>query len=341
MGFLSWKTRTAAILSAAAAAALIGTTPAHAYKLDDGKLEIKGLAFLDWTQVDTGDNNDTTGASDDAASGFHYERAYFEMRYHPEEKTTYRLTLDSKNATDDVFVKYAYVDIQYAGDNSHHVKFGQNHTPVVDYYQTKIWAHRYVAKTFVDDIGALTSADLGISFYGDFADKRFTYYVSLMNGEGYNNTPDGAGYSLAGRVEGTFGPAKVGAHAHTETDRAGTDGYDPTREGVYVNMSGDWGNAAAEYLMADDGNATTFDDGTGYSALVNVKIPAGNKSTGFVRYDSMEFKDSDPDPVTQVIVGAETEVNKNVMVAATFKQTDPGGSADTEDVFGLFAQFKI
>lgn len=332
MGRFSWKNRAAAIGAGAVAAVLVGTGPAHAYKLDQGMLELKGLAFVNFTSLDTGNS-----AADDAGSGFHLDRAYFEMRLHPEQTTTYRITYDTKGVDQDALVKYAYVQIEYADGQS--VKAGLNHTPVVDYYQTYVWGHRYVAKTFVDDAGLYTSSDLGVSFLGRVAEV-VNYYVSIMNGEGYDKTSNGAGFAIAGRVEGTFGPAKVGIHGHTETDRNGTDGYDPMRAGIYVNVDGTWGNAAAEAVMADDGDAaTTFKDGTGYSALVNVNIPAGNESQGFLRYDSMELTDSDPDPTTLIIVGAETEVHKNILVAVDFQQRDDG----TDDVtqIGLHAQVKI
>jgi hypothetical protein len=334
MGHLSWKTRGAAILSAAAVA-LIGTTPAHAYKLDDGMVELKGLAFLNFTSVD----GLATSAADDAASGFHVDRGYFEMRYHPEEKTTYRITLDTKGADQDYFIKYAYAQIKIAGENSHYIKFGLHHTPTVDYYQSDIWQHRYVAKTFVDDVGAYTSSDLGVSFLGDVADM-FTYYVSLMNGEGYDKPTDGAGYAVEGRVEVHAAGARVGLHGQSESKRSGTDSYDPTREGVYATYEGPWGNVAAEYLMADDGNGNPsgFQDATGYSALVNVNLPVGKKSKAFARYDSIDPQDTGTDN-TLTIVGVETEANKNVMVAVDYQSRDDG--TDTVNTIAVHAQIKI
>lgn len=342
MGRISWKTRGAAILSAAAAAALIGTTPAHAYKIND-ELELKGLAFVNFTSVD-GNPADPgppalTGSQvDDAASGFHVDRGYFEMRYHPEEKTTYRITMDTKGADQDYFIKYAYAQIKIAGENSHYIKFGLHHTPTVDYYQSDIWQHRYVAKTFVDDVGAYTSSDLGVSFLGEVADM-FNYYISLMNGEGYDKTTNGAGYAVEGRVEVKMAGARVGLHGQSESKRNGTDSYDPTRSGVYAAYFGPWGDAAAEYLMADDGDAaTSFKDGTGYSGLVNVNLPVGKKSKAFARYDSIDKMDTGTDE-TLTIVGVETEANKNVMVAVDYQSRDDG--TDTINTIAVHAQVKI
>lgn len=337
MGPISWKTRTAAVLSAAAAAALVGTAPAYAYKLDEGALELNALGFVNMISV----SGNATSAADDAATGAHFERAYFEARYHPEKSDTYRITLDSKNNGDDVFVKYIYGQVQYAEGQS--VKFGLGQTPVIDYYENEVWGRRYVAKTFVDNVGAYSSSDLGISFLGEVA-KMFSYYVSVVNGEGYNNTTaangaDGAGISFQGRLEVKAGPARVGVHGLSETSRNGVDGYDPTREGVYVDVVGGWGNFAAEYLMADDGDAaTSFDGGTGYSALANVNLPMGTKSQAFARYDSIDAKDTGTDN-TLAILGVETEAKKNLMVAVDVQSNDNG--TDTITTVGVHAQVKI
>jgi hypothetical protein len=341
MGRFAWMNRAAVVVTGAAAALLIGTTPAHAYKLADGEVELKGLAFLDFTQVDTGDNNDTTGVFDDAASGFHVTRGYFEMRYHPEKKTTYRITLDTKGPDQDYFVKYAYAQIKIAGENSHYIKFGLHHTPVVDYYQTDMWRHRYVAKTFVDDIGVYTSSDLGVSVLGDVG-EMFNYYVSLMNGEGYDKTPNGAGYAFEGRVEAKAAGARVGLHGMSNSKVAGVDTTDRTVYGVYAAYFAGFGNAAAEYVSADDDDQATFDGGSGFSVLVNGNIPAGTKTVAFGRYDSFKAMDvSGADDKTKFIVGIETEVQKGCSVAAAYTSTDPGGTSDTESTFGVYAQVAI
>jgi hypothetical protein len=343
MGRFTWMTRAAAVAAGTAAALAIGTTPAHAYKLADGEVELKGLAFVNFTSVD-GNPADPgppalTGSQvDDAASGFHVDRGYFEMRYHPDKKTTYRITLDTKGPDQDYFIKYAYAQIKIAGENSHYVKFGLHHTPVVDYYQSDIWQHRYVAKTFVDDIGVYTSSDLGVSVLGDVGDM-FNYYLSFMNGEGYDKTPNGAGYAFEGRVEARAAGARVGLHGMSNSKVAGVDTTDRTVYGVYLAYFADFGDAAAEYVSADDDDKAKYDSGSGYSVLANANIPAGNKSKAFARYDSFEAVDGQPDPVTKVIVGAETEVHKNVMVAVDYQSQDTG--TDTINTVAVHAQIKI
>jgi hypothetical protein len=339
MGRFTRMNRAAAVVAGAAAALLIGTTPAHAYKLDEGMLEVKGLGFLDFQSVD----GNATSAADDAASGFHFTRAYAEFRLHPVKTTTYRFTVDSKGNNDDNFVKYLYAQIQYADGQS--VVFGLNQTPDIPYYEDDVWGHRYVSKTFVDDVGAEASSDLGVSFVGNAGDM-VSYHVSLMNGEGYNNTSglgsDGAGYAIMGRVEAHAAGAKLGVHGASNQNLGGDDTLDRQLEGVYGEYAGPWGNVSAEYLAVDDGdNTAKFNSAKGWSAVVNGNIPAGNKTQGFVRYDSMKFHDSDPDPVNKLIVGVETDVQKGCTVAAAYTSVDPGGTADTINTIGVYARLAI
>jgi hypothetical protein len=346
MGRFTWMTRAAAVAAGTAAALAIGTTPAHAYKLDGGMFEGKALAFLDFQSYDTGDS-----AADDAASGFHFTRAYFEMRYHPVKSTTYRVTLDAKgndqtNADGSkdqfVYVKYAYAQIKIAGEHSHYVKFGLHHTPVIDYYQTDMWGHRFVDKTFVDSIGVYTSSDLGISFLGD-VNENFNYYVSFTNGEGYGKGSDGSGYAFQGRLEGRAAGARVGVHGMSNSAVGGVDTTDRTVYGVYAAYFADFGNAAAEYVSADDDDKAKFDGGSGYSVLVNGNIPAGNKTVGFARYDSFTAKDvSGVDPATKLIVGVETEVQKGCTAAIAYTSIDTGvPAADTTSIIGVYAKVAI
>jgi hypothetical protein len=320
---------------------LLAATPAYAVKVNDN-LEVNGKVFANFISVD----GEPTTAEDDAASGFHFDRAYFEVRGKLTPDDMVRITLDQKAADKSVFVKYAYWQHKYSDAFS--IKAGQNHTPLVDYIQTEMWGHRYVQKTFSDYYGAETSSDLGISALGKASDS-FDYYVSAMNGEGYTHTPNGAGYALMGRVEFHAAGAHVGLFGHSETDRDGIDGYDPTRAEIYAW----WGNKAfmigGQYLTADDGDyaktgGTTakFKDGQGYNVLTNIKVPVmGDKTTVFLRYDSMDAMDTGVDH-TLSIAGIEFEAAKGVMLAVDYQSDDSGVSGvKSVDTIGLHSQFKF
>lgn len=335
--------RRTAIATAVAsmAAGLLAATPAYAIKVNDN-LEVNGKVFANFISVD---GKDTT-AADDAASGFHFDRAYFEVRGKLTPEDMVRITLDQKAPDGQVFVKYAYWQHKYSDAFS--IKAGQNHTPLVDYIQTEMWGHRYVQKTFSDYFGAETSSDLGVSAFGDGGDN-FDYYLSVMNGEGYTHKTDGAGYALMGRVEWHTAGAHVGLFGHSETDRDGIDGYDPTRAEIYAWWENDVFMIGGQYLTADDGDyadtvgsTAKFNDGAGYNILTNIKVPAlGDKTTVFLRYDSMDAKDTGEDH-TLTIAGIEFEAAKGVMLAVDY-QSDDKGTADSKavDTIGVHSQFKF
>jgi hypothetical protein len=344
--------RKTAIVTAVAslAAGLMVATPAYAVKVNDN-LEVNAKVFADFTSVD----GKSTTAADDAASGFHINRAYFEVRGKLTPDDMVRLTLDQKSAADTtdattgdiskadgrVFVKYAYWQHKYSDAAS--IKVGQNHTPLVDYIQTDMWGHRYVQKTFTDYYGAETSSDLGVSVLGDAGDS-FAYYVSVMNGEGYQHTTDGAGYALMGRVEWHAAGAHVGLYGHSETDRDGISGYDPTREEIYAWWENDMFRIGGQYLAADDGDSVKakFKDGTGYNVLANIKVPSiGSKTAVFVRYDSIDKRDNGTDS-TLTIAGIEFEAAKGVMLAVDYQSEDPGtAGSSTVDTVAVNGQFKF
>jgi hypothetical protein len=257
-----------------------------------------------------------------------------------------RITLDQKAPDGQVFVKYAYWQHKYS--DAVKIKVGQNHTPLVDYLQTEMWGHRYVQKTFTDYYGAQTSSDLGVSMLGEAGDS-FDYYVSFMNGEGYTKTPDGAGYALMGRAEWHGAGAHVGLFGHSETDRGGISGYDPTRAEIYAWWQNKIFQIGGQYLTADDGDyaktaGTTakFKDGTGYNVLANIKLPAmGPKTTIFARYDSMDEMDTGNDH-TLTIAGIEFEAAKGVMLAVDYQSDDKGTTGSKSlDTIGVHGQFKF
>ena len=333
------KTAIATAVGSLAAGFLV-TTPAYAVKINDN-LEVNGTVFANWISVDS--NNST---ADDAASGFHFDRAYFEARGKLTPEDMVRITLDQKAVDGSVFVKYAYWQHKYSDAAT--IKVGQNHTPLVDYLQTELWRHRYVQKTFTDYFGAQTSSDLGVSVLGKAGDS-FDYYVSAMNGEGYTHTPDGAGYALMARAEWHGAGAHVGLFGHSETDHGGTNGYDPTRGEIYAWWENDIFQIGGQYLSADDGDyadtaagSSAFKDGTGYNVLTNIKVPAmGDKTTVFVRYDSIDKRDTSTDR-TLTIAGIEFEAAKGVMLAVDYQSDDPGtAGSESTDTFGVHGQFKF
>jgi hypothetical protein len=321
------------------AATAIGVTPAHAAKVNDN-LSLNGLVYANVISQ----SGAATSTADDQASGFHFDRAYFEARYMTTPDDMIRLTLDQKAPDGQVFVKYAYW--QHVWNEGVAMKVGQNHTPLVDYQETNLWRHRYVQKTYTDYWGAETSSDLGVSVFGK-AGGSFDYYVSLMNGEGYTKTPNGAGYALEGRAEYHTNGLHVGLYGHSESTHGGTDGYDPTREVLYGWWENDMFQVGGNYMMADDGDyadtvagaaAGAFKSGKGYNILANVKLPMGKKTMLFVRYDTIDKRDTGTDQ-TLTIAGMEFEAAPGVMLAPNVQSQDD--RTDTITSIGIHGQYKF
>ena len=53
----------------------------------------------------------------------------------------------------------------------------------------KFWGGRWLAKSFIDQEGAVDSADIGVHALGKHADGMFKWGAAIVNGEGYGN-PD-------------------------------------------------------------------------------------------------------------------------------------------------------
>ncbi len=330
-------------------AGLMTATPAYAVAVND-KLEVNAKIYANFISVngnadDTSTTPVTPGSTiDDAASGFHFNRTYFEIRGKLTKQDMVRITLDQKSADKQLFIKYAYWQHKYS--DTLNIKAGQHTTPLVDYLENELWGHRYVQKTFTDYYGAQSSSDLGISAFGK-VNASFDYYVSLMNGEGYTHKTDGAGYAISGRAEWHGAGAHVGVFGHSETDRSGIKGYDPTRAEIYAWWSNKILQIGGQYLTADDGDfAKTgggkFKDGKGYNVVANIKLPALDKSsTLFVRYDSMDERNTGNNH-TLTIAGVEFEAAKGVMLAVDYQSDDKGTpGSKTLDSIGANAQFKF
>jgi hypothetical protein len=318
-----------AALGGLAAALLVGAVPAQAYKIND-QLELNAKIFAKWVS-----GNDNT-----SSDGFHVDRTYVEGRGHLQDGDTIRFTLDQK--TDDatggankVFVKYAYWQHPLGGGAS--IKVGQNHTPMIDYDEEHFWGRRYVAPTFIDSIGADTSSDIGVSVLGKAGDM-VDYYVSAMNGEGYQHTPDGRGYSFSGRIEAHAQGFHGGFYDITETRHGGVKDYDPQRELFYAFYDSDLFRLGGEYLMADNGSGnTTFDSATGYNIQGQVKLPVAD-ATLFARYDSLD-KTKTAKTATFTVAGVEFPVAKGVVVTPNVQATDTGSNSTT--LYLVSSEFKF
>lgn len=338
--------RSKIIVAATAAVLSVGGT-AHAYKLNDD-LELNLKLFANVISVE--DNSDQ--------NGFHPTRGYLEVRRHIGDTDMLRLTLDQKKEADTaavinagpdsavtkadgrVFVKYAYW--QHTFPFGVTMKVGQAHTPFVDYDESHFWGYRFVSTTFVDTWGLQTSSDNGLSLLGKAAGGMFEYYLSVLNGEGYQHTADGNGYAFAARVQANVSGFHLGVLSHDEGNRNGDSTYDPTRRLVFAFYGNDMFRLGGQYLWdADDGQGPTgkFYQATGYNLQGLVNLPTGDTKTSiFARYDSIDPQDTGVDQ-TLTIAGVSVEAAKGITLAPNVQIADNGTTSVT--TYGIHAQFKF
>ena len=213
-------------------------------------------------RVQKGLNEVTAENNRGLAQGFHFARTYLNVRKYFEGGHHLRLTLDQivNNVGSGGGCPAANTDFQ--GGNCHEaapfgrsgvagkgrnvtvVKFayynhiiipgvelrvGQGQTPWVEYEETR-WTYRYLFPTMVDQQNFQTSSDLGASLMGKVLDNQVEYHLSFMNGEGYQNTPNGKGFAVLGRV--SVEPIKgviFSLFGHNERLRNGIEGFNPQR----------------------------------------------------------------------------------------------------------------
>jgi hypothetical protein len=260
-------------------------------------LEIGVVLYLDATyamgdsftanRASKGLNEVTAENNRGLAQGFHFTRTYVNVRKYFEGGHHLRLTLDQMvnnvgsgggcpntdsasgncheaapfglagfagRGRNNTFVKYAYYNhIIIPGME---LRVGQGQTPWIEYEEHR-WTYRYLFPIMTDQQNFQTSSDLGASLLGKVLDNRVEYHVSFMNGEGYQNTPNGRGFAVLGRV--SVEPMKgviLSLFGHNERLRNGIEGfnpqralgnievYDPTADRFKLNLQAVW---------ADDG----------------------------------------------------------------------------------------
>ena len=238
-------------------------------------------------RVSKGLNEATAENNRGLAQGFHFTRTYFNVRKYFEGGHHLRLTLDQMlnnvgsgggcpfadsasgncheaapfglsgfagRGRNNTFVKYAYYNHMIIPGLE--LRVGQGQTPWIEYEEHR-WTYRYLFPIMVDQQNFQTSSDLGASLLGKVLNKQVEYHVSFMNGEGYQNTPNGKGFAVLGRV--SIEPIKgviFSLFGHHERLRNGIEGFNPQRALANIEFY----DAAADHyklnlqaVWADDG----------------------------------------------------------------------------------------
>lgn len=135
------------------------------------------------------------------ASSFNLERAYLGYKYDFTQNLSGRVIFDMaydptvKSFT--VFAKNAYLDWGL----SPHFKLSFGLIPLRHFdYQDKFWGYRYIMKTFTDEYGMGTTADLGVNAEIP-VNNILSFNVFAINGEGFRSLQDNFGmHKFGGNV---------------------------------------------------------------------------------------------------------------------------------------------
>jgi len=249
-----------------------------------------------------GVSNATANNNKGLASGFHFTRTYLNVRKFFESGDHIRLTLDQAvnnvggnscangsgttagNCTEvapfglsgwggtgrnNTFVKYVYYDHLFVPGMQ--LRFGMHQTPWIEYEEHR-WTYRWLSETMVDQQNLQTSSDFGVSLLGKVLDNRLEYHVAFQEGEGYQNTPDGRGYAMLGRVSvEPFDGIILSAFYHNERERNGLEGFNPQRllgNIEFYDPKSDMFKLNAQIVWGDDG----ADIGKSFSTAINVPV---------------------------------------------------------------------
>ncbi len=118
------------------------------------------------------------------------DRAYMTWKLNYEDNLAGNITLDlpmkagtnAKNNDWTTFVKYAYVDVKNVLPEDGFVRIGQQ--PVY-FAMIDKWQYQFIYKNLEDNLGLLSSADLGVSLQGTLFGGLADYQVAGYGGNGY------------------------------------------------------------------------------------------------------------------------------------------------------------
>lgn len=198
-------------------------------------------------------------------------------------------------------------------------------------FQEDFWGKRYVMKSFQDEYGFGSSADLAVSAACQF-NEHVSADVILANGEGYkkiqvkDGMQYGAGVTLA-PAHGFFIRAYGSFNEASENGMKGT-----TNVAAFAGYKNTVFSIAAEYNWQSNAGHVDGNDQSGVSAYASVQF---NKHIGmFGRWDYLASKDGwdiDSDGMAGVL-GAEFRLGKYIKLAPNFRIWSP----ETDDKSGYF-----
>lgn len=230
-------------------------------------------------------------------------------------------------------LKYAYLQKKNIFEGSN-LTIGLAATPWIGYVD-KLFGHRFATKSLTDQTGILSSADLGLSLDGKYADGLVSYKAGIFNGEGYSKPEDDIDKVLQARV--TLKPFAKGMNELLKgvqlsgfvAQPAGVgDDDDGKRIGGLAGCSVKRWALFVTVVQAEDGAPATTSEGVGVYGRFKLTDNLGL----FARYYDLD-PDSKAalDEETQLMAGVTLKLNDTSRMAVSYERTDYEEAGVTED----------
>ena len=256
--------------------------------------------------------------------GFTLDRSYLGYQYTLKNGLEFKAVMDV-GQSDDVhdYQRIAYIkNAQVAWRHKGLTLSGGLISTTQFKTQESFWGKRYIMKSFQDEYGFGSSADLGISAAYKFT-PWFSADVILVNGEGYKKVQVNDGLQYGAGV--TFTPVKgLTLRAYASYN----EGADDQAEGklncnVFAGYAHERFNIGAEYNYQTNSDNVKDQDQSGCSVYTTISL--GRKVDLFGRWDYLTSKDdwNKADDGMAGVVGAEFKLGKYIKMAPNVRIWSP------------------
>lgn len=236
-----------------------------------------------------------------------------------------------------LFVKHAYAE--WMSGKNFTLKVGQQGTILFGDIEG-VWGYRSISKTFQDNSGVRSSADMGIS--GTYTPSSLIRVRAMMsNGNGYKSKDDDA-YGKSCEVQGLINPmdgliisAFYGMNGFDPDDDPDTDNNEnSSTTDLTVGYTTQTFAAGGSYTMQTNHGSRLGSDGSGIWGFARYKM--ADSPVGFlVRFDRWDPDTSvDDNTETYMIAGLDYSGIDGIHIIPNFQQVKVG-SGDAENTFLL------
>jgi hypothetical protein len=289
------------------------------------------------------ERDDGAGGTTDI-SRFNVKRGYIDIRKPITDYLSFRITPDvHQDDSGDWKVRIKYLHAKFTADGNEiigkpYAEVGISHVPSLDFEQ-HINLFRMQGHMFMERIGLLNSADLGLLVGGNFgaelpedyrdnvnssyAGRWGSFQLGVFNGGGYHGNANNNTMALEGRL--TLRPLPNVAPG-LQVSVMGINGKGNTAdapdwnvlngmvsfESRYLNATGQYyGGAGNQKGTAVDANGNSLDQ-SGYSAFAELRMPEHREYSLFSRFDRFDtdVNDATSDITQRFIIGVAWQFYK-------------------------------